>query len=40
VGNLGVSDYSCSNINIGRNESLFRFNCPAGKMRELTNLGL
>jgi len=40
MGNLGVSDYTCANINMGKNEKILRFNCPYGTMRQLTAYGL
>jgi len=40
VGNIGVSDYTCANFNMAKNEKTLRFNCPYGTMRELSEYGL
>jgi len=40
LGNIGISDYTCANANVGNNEKTFRFNCPYGTMRELSEFGL
>ena len=40
LGNLGTNEYTCSNINVGKNEKTFRFVCPYGTMREFTEFGL
>ena len=34
VGNLGVSDFSCSNINVAGLQKTFRFSYPYGTLRE------
>lgn len=40
LGNIGVSDYTCANINVGRYEKVFQLNCQYGTMRELFEFGL
>lgn len=40
LGNMGVSDYACSNVNVARNHKNFTFMCPYGEMRFLGDLGL
>jgi len=40
LGNLGISSYTCANINLGKNEKILRFNCPYGTMREFSTYGL
>lgn len=34
-GNLGMSDFACSNYNMARNDDEFLFSCPYGTIREL-----
>lgn len=36
LGNMGVSDYTCANLNVARHEKVLRFNCPFGTMRDIT----
>lgn len=36
LGNMGTNEYTCSNVNVGKNEKTFRFVCPYGTMREFT----
>jgi hypothetical protein len=40
LGNLGTSDYTCSNINAGKAEKTFNFACNFGTMRQFTEFGL
>lgn len=40
LGNMGTSDYTCANINVGRNEKTFDLHCPYGTMRSFTEFGL
>lgn len=46
LGNLGVSDYACSNLNVAKvgynsyDKKKLYFTCPYGTMRELTQYGL
>jgi len=39
-GNLGVSDFACSNFNIARGETAFRFTCPSGTLHQLFAFGM
>ena len=39
-GNLGMSDFTCSHFNVGRNDNEFLFSCPYGTMRELFEFGM
>ena len=40
LGNMGTNEYTCSNVNMAKNEKNFMFVCPYGKMREFTEFGL
>ena len=40
LGNLGTNEYTCSNINMAKNEKTFKFVCPYGTMRYFTEFGL
>jgi hypothetical protein len=40
IGNLGQSDFACSNFNIARNHTYFYFSCPYGTMRQLVDFGM
>ena len=39
-GNLGVSDFACSNFNIARGETAFRWTCPSGRLHQLFAFGM
>lgn len=40
IGNLGVSDFTCSNFNAARTVNKLRFNCKYGTLRELFEFGM
>ena len=40
LGNLGTSEYTCSNVNVARNEKSFHLHCQYGTMREFSEFGL
>lgn len=46
IGNLGVSDYACANLNIAKvgynsfDKKKLQFNCPYGTMRNFTQYGI
>lgn len=40
LGNIGVCDYTCANINVAMYQKDMLFNCPYGTMRELVGFGL
>jgi hypothetical protein len=40
LGNMGTSDYTCSNINLARNEKVFNLQCNYGTMRYFSEFGL
>jgi hypothetical protein len=40
LGNIGVCDYSCANINVAMFQKDMLFNCPYGTMRSLVGFGL
>jgi hypothetical protein len=40
LGNIGVCDYTCANINVAMYQKDMFFNCPYGTMRELVGFGL